>query len=46
MSILTPYNYTISLNEVDAIEMITELDDHLVINYIKKKDKVQEGLLP
>lgn len=47
MSILTPYNYTISLNEVDAIEMITELDDHLVINYIKKKekDKVQEGLL-
>lgn len=44
MSILTPYNYSLILNEFDTIEMITELDDNLVLNYLKKKDKVQEGL--
>lgn len=44
MSILTPYNYSLTLNEFDTIEMITELDDNLVLNYLKKKDKVQEGL--
>ena len=42
LSILSPCNYSISLNEFDAIELITELDDNLVINYLKRKEKIQE----
>lgn len=42
LSILSPSNYLISLNEFDAIELITELDDNLVINYLKRKENIQE----